>query len=49
MHRLFSWVDDEPTTPGTTNQCSNQLSYNHRLNESPNLGHLWVSLNLLWS
>ena len=21
----------EPTTPGTTNQCSNQLSYNHRV------------------
>jgi hypothetical protein len=21
----------EPTTPGTTNQCSNQLSYNHRI------------------
>ena len=22
----------EPTTPGTTNQCSNQLSYNHHFN-----------------
>ncbi len=22
----------EPATPGTTNQCSNQLSYNHRIN-----------------
>ena len=31
--RLFlGWLMGfEPTTPGTTNQCSNQLSYSHRL------------------
>ena len=29
---LFGWKTGfEPATLGTTNQCSNQLSYNHRL------------------
>lgn len=26
----------EPTTPGTTNQCSNQLSYSHRFTKWDN-------------
>ena len=29
---FFGWLMGlEPTTLGTTNRCSNQLSYNHRL------------------
>ena len=35
MRRLFfGWKTGfEPATLGTTNQCSNQLSYNHRFSE----------------
>ena len=31
---LFGWIMGfEPTAPGTTNQCSNQLSYTHHIPE----------------
>ena len=31
----------EPATPGTTNQCSNQLSYIHRTKRKTKLGNRW--------
>ena len=31
--QFWGWkMGFEPTTPGTTIQCSNQLSYNHHIN-----------------
>ncbi len=32
LYKIYGWkMGLEPTTPGTTNQCSNQLSYIHHL------------------
>lgn len=32
----------EPTTLGTTNRCSNQLSYGHRVKERKNSNLLYI-------
>ncbi len=46
---LFGWKTGfEPATLGTTNQCSNQLSYNHRVTAFCNACANVIVFNLIY-